>query len=413
MADIRPFRALHPESGFGERIAALPYDVYHREEARVLTQKEPLSFLRIDRGETNFPPGYDMYAPEVYEKCGSLLQEWIEKKYLTQEEESRYFIYELTMNGRVQTGVVGVASVDDYCKNRIRKHENTREEKEQDRIRHIRGCQAQTGPIYLTFRDHRGLSVLMAGEKCGEALFDITFEDGIRHRIFAVKDPKKAEEIRKAFLEIPRLYIADGHHRCASAARVCQDWREGQESYEESASVNYFLCVLFPQSELEIMPYHRSVKDLYGYTPETFLKKLAERFEVTPQREPYQPKKCREFGMYFQKQWYRLKYHKDPLESENPAENLDVSLLQKDILEPILGIGEPRTDSRIDFIGGIRGLQALEEKAEEGWAVSFSLKATTMEELFAVADAELLMPPKSTWFEPKLRSGFFIHRIDT
>ena len=411
MAAIKPFQAIRPAKEYAKQIAALPYDVYNREEARLIVEKEPLSFLRIDRAETNFEPEQDIYASCVYEKAGSLLQEWEQKGYFIQEQEAGYYLYELTMNQRVQTGIVAVASVDDYNNQVILKHENTRNDKEQDRIRHIEGCQAQTGPIFLAYRDRKELNEMVKEAKNQESLYDFTNEDGVRHRVFFIQDKKMVEEIEHAFQKMDRIYIADGHHRCASAAKVCMNRRNSNPDYDKEAAENYFLSVLFPQSELEILDYNRVVKDLNGFTVEEFLEKVKEHFAVEKKETKVSPKQKGEFGMYLEGQWYLLTFQEQEKLQNSPVAKLDVSILQDFCLNPILGITDPKTDKRIDFIGGIRGLEELEKRVEKDCKVAFSMKATSMEELFEVADAGLLMPPKSTWFEPKLRSGLFIHRI--
>lgn len=410
MADIRPFRALRPTAEAAVRIAALPYDVYNGEEARKETEREPLSFLKIDRGETNFPEGQDIYAPCVYEKAAEVLQDWTGQGLFLQEEKECYYLYELTMEGRVQNGLVGVAAVDDYLSGVIKKHENTREEKERDRIRHIKACNAQTGPIFLAYRGQEELNRVITEVKEKPSLYDFTGEDGIRHRIFLIAEQKQIEEIQKAFESLQQIYIADGHHRCASAAKVCEERRQKHRSAGKEAEFNYFLSVLFPKEELKILDYNRIVTDLKGQTAEEYLTRLEEYFEVRRVPERFSPKRKQEFGMYLERQWYRLRFLGNP-KGETPVEWLDVSILQDYCLKPVLGIEDPRTDKRIDFVGGIRGLGELERRVNEAGGVAFSLMPTSMEELFAVADAGLLMPPKSTWFEPKLRSGLLIHKI--
>lgn len=411
MAIVRPFQAIRPDKNYASQIASLPYDVYNREEARVVVEKNPLSFLAIDRAETGFPKEYDIYGKWVYEKAGQLLNEWLEKGYLVQDKQKGFYLYELTRNGRVQNGIVAVSSVDDYLNQVILKHENTREEKEQDRIRHIEGCNAQTGPIFLAYRDREDLNHLIKKIKEREADFDFTGEDGIRHRVFSVFEDHLIEAIENGFREVDKIYIADGHHRCASAAKVCLKRRQLEENYNVDAEYNYFLSVLFPKSELEILDYNRVIRDLSGMTEEEFLEKLRDNFEIEEKKTAYSPVNKGEFGMYLKNKWYALKFkHMEQVE-HSLIDKLDVSILQDYCFEPILGIKDPRTNFRIDFSGGIRGLQELERRVHTDCKAAFSLKPTSMEELFQVADARLLMPPKSTWFEPKLRSGLFIHMI--
>lgn len=411
MAIVRPFQAVRPDGRYVSQIAALPYDVYNREEARKVVENNPLSFLAIDRAETGFPKDYNIYGDWVYEKAGQLLKEWLEKEYFVQDSKKGFYLYELTRNGRVQNGIVAVSSVDDYLNQVILKHENTREEKEQDRIRHIEGCNAQTGPIFLAYRDREELNGLMKVIKEREPDFDFTGEDNIRHRVFSVFEEEMIEAIEKEFQKVNKVYIADGHHRCASAAKVCLKRRQQDEKYDIDAEYNYFLSVLFPQSELEILDYNRVIRDLNGLTEEEFLEKLQENFEITEKETAYSPVNKGEFGMYLKDKWYALKFkHMEQVEN-SLIDKLDVSILQNYCFEPILGIKDPRTNFRIDFSGGSRGLQELERRVHTDCKAAFSMKATSMEELFQVAEAGLLMPPKSTWFEPKLRSGLFIHTL--
>lgn len=411
MAIVRPFQAIRPDKNYVSQIAALPYDVYNREEARVVVEENPLSFLAIDRAETGFPKEYDIYGEWVYEKAGQLLKEWLEKGYLVQDKQKGFYLYELTRNGRVQNGIVAVSSVDDYLNQVILKHENTREEKEQDRIRHIEGCNAQTGPIFLAYRDREDLNHLIKKIKEREADFDFTGEDGIRHRVFSVFEDNLIEAIETGFQGVDKIYIADGHHRCASAVKVCLKRRQLEEKYNVDAEYNYFLSVLFPKSELEILDYNRVIRDLSGMTEEEFLEKLRDNFEIEEKKTAYSPVNKGEFGMYLKDKWYALKFkHMEQVE-HSLIDKLDVSILQNYCFDPILGIKDPRTNFRIDFSGGIRGLQELERRVHTDCKAAFSMKATSMEELFQVAEAGMLMPPKSTWFEPKLRSGLFIHKI--
>lgn len=411
MAIVKPFQAVRPVKEYVERIAALPYDVYNRDEARVVVEQNPMSFLAIDRAETNFPASQDIYGAWVYEKAGALLQEWVKKGYLQKDERKGFYLYELTWKGRVQNGIVGVCAVDDYLNQVILKHENTREEKERDRIRHIDACKAQTGPIFLAYRDKEELNRRMKEVKSLEPEVDFTGEDGVRHRVFPIFEKELVENIEECFKGVEQIYIADGHHRCASAAKICESRRAQEKNYDKNAEFNYFLSVLFPQSELEILDYNRVIRELNGLTEEEFLNKLKDNFEIEEKDAPYSPMKKGEFGMYLKNQWYSLKFKFLDTMEMNLIDRLDVSILQNFCLSPVLGIQDPRTDARIDFSGGIRGLQELERRVHTDCKVAFAMKATSMEELFQVAEAGLLMPPKSTWFEPKLRSGLFIHEI--
>lgn len=410
MADIRPFPAIRPAKGKEEMIAALPYDVYSRAEAREAVKDRPLSFLRIDRAETQLSEDVDLYDSRVYEKARELLWSMVEQGDFVQDDAPCYYLYELTMNGRSQTGIVACASVDDYLENRIKKHENTRREKEEDRVRHVDVCDAQTGPIFLAYRREETLKRLTAQEKQKEPLFDFVSEDGIRHRGWKISGSEEIAAIRSAFQRMDALYIADGHHRAASAVRVGVKRREEHPGYTGEEEFNYFLSVIFPDDELMIMDYNRVVKDLNGLTPEQFLDRVREVFEVRKLEKAAHPEKKGEVTLFLEDQWYLLTL-KPAYENTDPVEGLDVSVLQKQILAPVLGIQDPKTDKRIDFVGGIRGLSELERRVHTDMKAAFAMYPTSIGELFAVADAGLLMPPKSTWFEPKLRSGLFIHSL--
>lgn len=412
MAEIKPFRCIRPSKEAASAVAALPYDVYDRKEAKEIVKKNPLSFLAVDRAETQFEDGKNPYAPEVYEQAARTLKRWQQEGILTEDESPFYYLYELVMEGRAQTGIVACASVDDYSSGVIARHENTREEKEQDRIRHVDVTNAHTGPIFLAYRSQEELNGLVALEKKKTPLYDFISEDGICHRVWKIEDPQKAEEIHRIFSGIPRVYIADGHHRAASAVKVAAMRREANPSWTGNEEFNYFLSVLFPDDQLMIMPYNRVVQDLNGLTREEFLKKTERYFVVTERgRKAFSPEQKGQVGMYLDGSWYQLDARPE-ICTDDPVEGLDVSILQDRILGPLLGIGDPRTDSRIRFVGGIRGLSELERLVDSGAAVAFSMYPTSIRELFEVADAGLLMPPKSTWFEPKLRSGLFIHAIE-
>lgn len=412
MADIRPFRAIRPADGLAEQIAALPYDVFNRQEAKEYVKDRPLSFLNIDRAETQFSDSVDTYADCVYEKAATLLQTQIKQGTLVQEECPCFYIYELTMEGRKQTGIAGCASIDDYLNNRIKKHENTRADKEVDRIRHVDTCNAQTGPIFLAYRKQDTLQAVIAEEKEKEPVYSFVSEDGIGHKVWVVRKPENISAIREIFAAMDRIYIADGHHRCASAVKVGLKRREEHPGYTGEEAFNYFLAVLFADEELMIMDYNRVVQDLNGYTAEEFLNRLSENFEVSaPSQTQVKPERKGEIGCYLEGKWYRLTA-KSQIQSLDPVKNLDVSILQEYCLAPVLGIQNPKTDKRIDFVGGIRGLGELEKRVRTDMKVAFAMYPTSIRELFQVADAGMLMPPKSTWFEPKLRSGLFIHSIE-
>lgn len=410
MAKINPFKGIRPRVGLEDRIAALPYDVYNRAEAKAETIREPLSFLKIDRAETSFPDDVDMYSDQVYKRAHDLLWKLIEKGHFVQEKNHCYYIYELTMNGRTQTGIVACASIDDYQNNIIKKHENTRAEKEEDRIRHVDTCEAQTGPIFLAYRSNQTIHEIVAVTKQQKPLYDFTSVDGVTHRVWKMEKVNQIETIRKEFEKINEIYIADGHHRCASAVKVGLKRRAEHPDYNGSEEFNYFLSVLFPDDELMILDYNRVVKDLNGLSETEFLEKVKEKFEVAISESQYRPMEKCEFGMYLGNTWYALRA-KQEIQSTDAVEGLDVSILQENLLNPVLGISDPKTDERIDFVGGIRGLNELEHRVHTDCKVAFAMYPTSIGELFSVADENRLMPPKSTWFEPKLRSGLFIHSI--
>ena len=413
MATVVPFQCIRPERGVAERVAALPYDVYNRKEAGREILREPMSFLKIDRAETQFPDEVDTYDPRVYEKARELLEDMLHQGVLMRDGTECYYIYELTMAGRAQTGIVACASIDDYLGNVIKKHENTREDKELDRIKHVDICNAQTGPIFLAYRSQRELNRIVGTVKQEEPLYSFTAVDGIGHQVWRVSGRELLEGIRKEFDTIDSIYIADGHHRAASAVKVGLKRRKEHPGYTGEEEFNYFLSVLFPHDQLMIMSYNRAVKDLNGLTVEEFLRRAGESFLITPAtEEPYAPSGKAEFGMYLEGKWYKLQAKEALRSITDPVKSLDVSLLQDYLLQPILGIEDPRTDKRIDFIGGIRGLAELERRVAEDMKVAFSMYPTSITELFDVSDAGKLMPPKSTWFEPKLRSGLFIHSLE-
>ena len=411
MAVVKPFICIRPAKENAAKVASLPYDVYNRKEACAAVAGNPVSFLNIDRAETQFSDDVDTYADCVYEKARELLDTQIAEGVYVTDAGDHYHLYELTMDGRSQTGIVACSSIDDYVNGVVKKHENTREDKEIDRIRHVDTVNAQTGPIFLAYRQNETLKAIVAEEKAKPALYDFVSDDGIRHRVWKINDPAQTEAIEAAFAAIPATYIADGHHRAASAVKVGLKRRAENPGYTGEEPFNYFLSVLFPDEELMILPYNRVVKDLNGLSREQFFEAVKEKFELEEiGKEPYAPAEKGTFGMYLDNTWYALKVLPQ-YKSADPVKGLDVSILQDQLLGPVLGIGDPRTDKRIDFIGGIRGLKELERRVSEDMEIAFSMYPTSIEELLAVADAGLLMPPKSTWFEPKLRSGLFIHRL--
>ncbi len=419
MAVIKPFISIRPNRGKAEQIAALPYDVYNREEAKKVVEVQPESFLAIDRAETNFSDEVSVYDEKVYNKARELLWERVENRDFIREEKSCYYIYELTMSGRVQTGIVACAAIDDYKNNVIKKHENTRAEKELDRIQHVDTCSAQTGPIFLTYRANADINEVIRQVKESEAEYDFVSDDGIRHRVFVISDETQIAVIENAFASINEIYIADGHHRCASAVKVGERRRAKYPDYTGEEEFNYFLSVLFPGEELYIMDYNRVLKDLNGYSVQAFYEEVAKRFDVEDitEREDKHPTKKGNFTMYIEDRWYACTIREEDIPRDengvaDPVKSLDVSLLQDMLLEPVLGIDDPKVNARIDFVGGIRGLDELVRRCNEDCVVAFAMYPTSIQELYNVADAGLLMPPKSTWFEPKLRSGLFIHEIE-
>ncbi len=413
MAIIKPFMAYRPKEGLEAKIAALPYDVYNRQEACEAVKGNELSFLNIDRAETQFDASVDTYADVVYEKAHDMLWEMIEKGNFIQEDKPVYYLYELTMDGRVQTGIVACASVDDYQNNVIKKHENTRADKELDRIRHVETCKAQTGPIFLAYRANDILrDIINATKENKKVLYDFTSEDNIIHRVWCIDETENILAIQNTFADIEQIYIADGHHRCASAVKVGLKKREINPAYTGEEEFNYFLSVLFADEELMIMDYNRVVKDLNNLSSEEFMSKMQNIFEVVSTTDKCQkPSEKGQIAMYLDDKWHLLKV-KDKFKSNDPVDGLDVAILQNNVLSPILGIEDPKTDKRIDFVGGIRGIEELERRVHTDSKVAFAMYPTSIHELFEVADANMLMPPKSTWFEPKLRSGLFIHAIN-
>ena len=406
MALVKPFAAIMPKLGMEKLIAALPYDVYNREEAVEVVKNNPDSFLRIDRAETNFGPETDTYADCVYDKAKELINTWIEEGRLVKQDKPMFYIYQEIMNGRPQTGIVGCASVADYENNIIKKHENTLAAKEADRIRHIDTTNMQTGPIFLAFRSNKEIDEFLARKTSEKPYYDFVSEDGITHKVWLVDDDSEIESVEGFFAAMNAIYIADGHHRCASACKVSAK-RHIEGKVQES---DFFMSVLFPENQLKIMDYNRVVKDLNGYDAATFLEELETYCHIGGSDIPVKPAKKGQVGMYLDGQWFSLEFKTEYL-SDDPVEGLDVSILQKYVLDGMLDIKDPKNDKRIDFVGGIRGLEELERRVNSDCRVAFAMYPTDINELFDVADASRLMPPKSTWFEPKLRSGLFLHSI--
>jgi uncharacterized protein (DUF1015 family) len=410
MATVKPFAAYRPRKDIVDKVAALPYDVYNRAEAKKVVAANPLSFLRIDRAETAFDDSVDTYAPCVYAKAKELLDGMINAGEYVQDKKSCYYIYELIMDGRAQSGIVALASIDDYAEGIIKKHENTRADKEIDRITHVDTCNAQTGPIFLAYRAKQDIDELVARVKKETPECSFVSEDGISHSVWIIDKDSDIDTLQTAFAGMNEIYIADGHHRAASAVKVGLKRREQNPNHRGDEEYNFFLSVLFPDNQLKILPYNRVVRDFNGLTKDELLQKITEKFDVALSSEAVDPEEKYTYGMFISGQWYKLTAH-DDIKSDDAVEGLDVSILQNNLLAPILGIDDPRTDKRIDFVGGIRGLGELERRVAEDMQLAFSMYPTSIAELFEVADAGLLMPPKSTWFEPKLRSGIFIHQL--
>jgi uncharacterized protein (DUF1015 family) len=410
VATIKPFRALRPGPKRAAKVAAVPYDVVNTEEARALAADNPLSFLRVSRPEIEMPEGVNVYADEVYAKAMANFDRLIEQAPLIVEDEPSFYLYRLVMAGRAQTGLVALCSVDEYDNDTIRKHERTRKDKEDDRTRHMLAIGAQTGPVFLTYRPNAAVKELARQIISTETLFDFIAPDDVVHTIWRAPVEMNRELI-EAFGQIPLLYIADGHHRAKSASRARETLRAQNIAHTGDEEYNFFQCVLFPSDELRILPYNRVVKDLNHYSPEDFLKEVGAEFEITPDADP-RPAKRSHFSMYLAGRWYGLKLKGEVTRRIKMADRLDVSVLQNELLAPILGIQDVRTDKRIDFIGGVRGTQELERLVDSGqFAVAFSLYPTTLDELMEISDAGEIMPPKSTWFEPKLKDGLLSHVI--
>lgn len=411
MAVLRGFRAYRPTAENQSFIPALPYDVMSSEEAREMVKDNPLSFLHIDKAEIDLPVGMDLYDTAVYEKAKENLLALEKNGDLIQDSEPYLYIYKQVMNGRGQVGIVGCASIDDYLNNVIKKHEHTLAKKEQDRINHVNTCDANTGPIFLTYRKNDEISsIVNKWMNNNEPVYDFV-ADGVNQTVWVVDDLKTVEALSGLFEKVPAMYIADGHHRCASAVKVGQMRREENPDYTGNEEFNYFLAVAFPDNELEIMDYNRVVSDLNGDDPHEFIQKVRKNFHIARVDGQFKPDEKHTFGMYLDGGWYRLKARSAVIDESNPVKRLDVSILQDYLLAPVLNIINPKNDSRIDFIGGIRGLDELEKRANSDMCLAFSMYPTTVDDLMAIADADLIMPPKSTWFEPKLLSGLFIHHL--
>ena len=413
MATVKPFKAIRPDAKYADKVISLPYDVMNRKEAAEMAAENPYSFLHICRAEIDLPEQEDAYDRSVYEKARDNIAERLENGVFVQEEKPALYIYRQIMDGRAQTGIFGCVAVDEYQNNTIKKHEFTRVEKEIDRINHFDICDADTEPVFLTYRDDKRIRSIMEGYVANhEPEYDITSEDGIQHTLWVVDDPELVQSLTGLFDEIPALYIADGHHRSASACKVGLKRREEHPDYTGDEEFNFFMAVIFPDNDLKIFDYNRVVKDLNGNSKEEFLAKIQEAgFEVEEKgSDIYYPEGKHIFAMFLDGKWYKLTA-KDSIIPDHVTESLDVAVLQNSLLHPILGIEDPRTDKRIDFVGGIRGLEELEKRVNDDMEVAFAVYPVDVEDLLRVADNNMVMPPKSTWFEPKLGSGLFLHSL--
>lgn len=413
MAIVRPFKAFRPKAEFAGEVASKPYDVLSSDEARLEAAGNPLSFLHVGKPEIDLDPAIDHYDPRVYAKGKENLQKLIDGKVLVEDPEPCLYVYAQTMEGRTQYGIVGCASVQEYLSDAIKKHELTRKDKEEDRCNHVRVTNAHTGPIFLTYPDRKEIDDIVSRIVAGPPENDHVAADGIRHQSWVIKDQSAIEQLRNLFAVIPNLYVADGHHRTAAAAIVGRERQMADPANRGDEEYNFFLAVCFPASQLRILDYNRLVKDLNGLSHEAFLGKLRTSFDVEKiQGRPRLAKKG-EFGLYLSGSWYLMTAHARLLEQRDPVERLDVAILQNHVLDAILGIHDPRVDKRIDFVGGIRGLGELEKRVDSGeMTLAVSMFPTSIHELMAIADAGKIMPPKSTWFEPKLRDGLFVHFLD-
>lgn len=413
MAVFRPFKAIRPTPEFASKVAALPYDVMNSKEAAEMVKGNPCSFLHVDKAEIDLPEGTYLYSEQVYLKAKENLDKLVDDGICKQDENEKFYIYRQIMNGRSQTGLVGCVSIDDYINGIIKKHELTRADKEADRINHVDYCDANTGPIFLTYRPQSEISAIVSDWSSSHTPdYDFVTDDGITNTVWVINCDETNKKISSLFGGVDYLYIADGHHRAASAVKVGLKRREQYPDYNGSEEFNFFLAVLFDCEELEIMDYNRVIKDLNGYTEEQFIEKISEKFTVeVAGDEAYKPESAHTFGMLLGKKWYKLTAKCGTFNAADPVEALDVSILQNNLISPVLGIDDPRTDKRIDFVGGIRGLGELERRVNEDMCLAFSMYPTTLNELMDIADAGQIMPPKSTWFEPKLLSGLFIHKL--
>ena len=411
MSIIRAFRAVRPKKEYAAQVAALPYDVMNSAEARVKVQGNPLSFIHVDKAEVDLPEGVDLYSDAVYAKAAENLQKLSDEGVCFTEDAPKLYIYRQQWNGVCQTGIVGCASVDDYTGGVIKRHELTRADKEEDRIRHVDTCDANTGPIFLAYRRSGAIDAVIDKYTALTPEYDFVSEGDVKNTVWVIDDPADIAAVAKGYGGVESLYIADGHHRAASAVKVALKRRETNPGYTGEEEFNFFLAVYFRADELKILDYNRLLKDTNGLSDEELFGRLSEVFAMEKSDKPVKPAARHTFGMFYKEQWYALTLKEGLADESDAVGSLDVSLLQKLVNEPIFGIGDPRTDKRIDFVGGIRGLSELEKRCREDMVLAFSMYPTSLDELMAIADAGEIMPPKSTWFEPKLLSGLFIHRL--
>ncbi len=411
MSVLRPFKAIRPTKENAPQVAALPYDVMNSSEAAEMVKGKPYSFLHVDKAEIDLPEDTYIYDEKVYLKAKDNLAKLSLDGICKQDETPCLYIYRQIMNGREQTGIVGCAAIDDYINNIIKKHELTRADKEADRINHVDYCDANTGPIFLTYRGEDAIDNVVAKYTAAEPEYDFTTEDGIRNTVWVVADTDDIEILVNTFKNIPYLYIADGHHRAASAVKVGLKRRKANPDYNGGEEFNFFLAVYFKSDDLAIMDYNRLIADKNKKTSEDLLREIGKNFEIVKKAEIYHPETKHTFGMYLDKEWYKLTAKDGIFDENDPVARLDVSILQNNVIAPVFGIDDPRTDKRIDFVGGIRGLEELERRCDLDMEIAFSMYPTTLDDLMDIADAGKTMPPKSTWFEPKLLSGLFIHKL--
>ena len=411
MSAIKPFRAYRPTPELAPKVASFPYDVISSDEARALADRNPYSFLHVCKPEIDLPPSVPLYDDSVYAMGAANLRRYIEDGILVKDGDRHLYVYQQKMGTHVQAGIVGLCSVAEYEEGLIKRHEFTRKDKEDDRTRHVFVQNANGEPVFLTYRALNDIDTMVDRVRVRPPVYDFVAADGIGHTLWVVEDPVEEDVLRRLFASLPALYVADGHHRTAAAVRTGQALRAKSGTHTGEEPFEYFMAVVFPDNQLQIMDYNRVVKDLNGLTAAEFMEKIRPSFDVAPAYDP-KPGRPATFGMYLQGQWYRLTAKPGTYPKNDPVKGLDVSILQDNLLAPILGIADPRTDKRIDFVGGIRGTQELEKRVNGGWAVAFSLYPTSLNQLMAVADAGQVMPPKSTWFEPKLRSGLTVRLIE-